>query len=274
MVRLFNAGPEDQLDNPGAEFTDVLPSNLTLVSATATAGTAVATPATRTVTWNGVVLANAAVVITIHATVNQGTLGQTVSNQGQIRYDANGDRVNEASAVTDDPATAAANDPTVFTVVGNELVVNGSFENGLVAWTPNDLNVGDGPDCTLAFTGHCSFRVDGVPISRHGEEGKISLNQRITLSGLSGDAFTFTAHSQSAGALLQPKKKYRAYLEFKLTGGGKLTKTLDFGRGTHAWETQTKTFSLNKRYKSVTVWVQYYDQGGRAWFDGVSLRRN
>ena len=42
-VVLTNAGPNTQSDNPGDELTDVLPASLTLVSASATSGTAVAT---------------------------------------------------------------------------------------------------------------------------------------------------------------------------------------------------------------------------------------
>ena len=52
-VTLTNTGPGAQGDNPGNEFTDVLPAHLALVSATATSGTAVANVGTNTVTWNG-----------------------------------------------------------------------------------------------------------------------------------------------------------------------------------------------------------------------------
>ena len=52
-VVLTNNGTGNQADNAGNEFTDVLPAGLTLVSATATSGTAVATVGTNTVTWNG-----------------------------------------------------------------------------------------------------------------------------------------------------------------------------------------------------------------------------
>ena len=65
-VTLSNTAATAQLDNPGNEFTDVLPSGLTLVSATASSGTAVATIGTNTVTWNGVIAASASVTITIN----------------------------------------------------------------------------------------------------------------------------------------------------------------------------------------------------------------
>jgi uncharacterized repeat protein (TIGR01451 family) len=52
-VTLTNSGPGAQGDNPGNEFTDVLPESLALVSATATSGTALANVGTNTATWNG-----------------------------------------------------------------------------------------------------------------------------------------------------------------------------------------------------------------------------
>lgn len=116
-VVLTNSGSLPQADNPGAEFTDVLPSTLTLVGASANSGTATATVATNTVTWNGGLAGGASVTLTINATINPGVAdGTTISNQGTIAYDANSDGINEASAVTDDPATGAADDPTSFQV--------------------------------------------------------------------------------------------------------------------------------------------------------------
>lgn len=116
-VTLQNTGTGVQADNAGNEFSDVLPSDLTLVSATATSGTATATVGTNTVTWNGSLAASASVTITITATIKGATAsGTVVSNQGTISYDGDGNNTNEASAVTDDPGTGAANDPTRFTV--------------------------------------------------------------------------------------------------------------------------------------------------------------
>jgi uncharacterized repeat protein (TIGR01451 family) len=122
-VVLSNSGPNAQSDNPGAEFTDVLPSQLTLVSATATAGTALATVATNTVTWNGSIAAGGSVTITIKATISSGAaIGTSISNQGTLAFDADGNGTNEASGVTDDPAAAGASNPTTF-VVGAQSVL-------------------------------------------------------------------------------------------------------------------------------------------------------
>jgi uncharacterized repeat protein (TIGR01451 family) len=122
-VTLTNSGNTAQADNAGHEFTDVLPGSLTLVSASATSGTAVATTATNTVTWDGVLAASGGTAtISIVATVKPGTAGQTIANQGTISFDADGDGSNESSATTDDPSTVAKNDPTVFTVAGVPVV--------------------------------------------------------------------------------------------------------------------------------------------------------
>lgn len=120
---LTNAGPANQVDAPGDEFTDVVLAPLALVSATATSGTAFADVGTNTVTWNGTIPAGGSVTITIQATLPSTAIpGATISNQGALAFDADGDGVNEASGVTDDPSTAAANDPTSFLVARQSAV--------------------------------------------------------------------------------------------------------------------------------------------------------
>lgn len=122
-VVLTNSSASAQSDNPGAEFADILPAQLNLVSATATSGTAVATPATNTVTWNGSIPGNGSVTITIQATAKSKlNIGSTVTNQGSVAYDADGNGTNEASANTDDPAMSGAANPTSF-VIGAATVV-------------------------------------------------------------------------------------------------------------------------------------------------------
>jgi hypothetical protein len=115
-ITLSNINPSPQLDNPGNEFIDVLPSSLTLVSANATSGSAIATLGTNTVTWNGSIAGSGLVTITITANIKNVPDGTVVSNQGMISYDADGNGTNEASRVTDDPSVAGASDPTRFTV--------------------------------------------------------------------------------------------------------------------------------------------------------------
>ncbi|HEX8410119.1 MAG TPA: lamin tail domain-containing protein [Thermoanaerobaculia bacterium] len=116
-IVLTNSGPSTQQNNAGDELADVLPSSLTLVSATATGGTALANVGTNTVTWNGSIAAGASVTITINAIIRlDATAGTTVSNQGTINYDADGNGTNESTRPTDSPATGGTSDATIFTV--------------------------------------------------------------------------------------------------------------------------------------------------------------
>jgi uncharacterized repeat protein (TIGR01451 family) len=115
-VTLTNSGSAAQADNAGNEFIDVLPPTLALVSATATSSVAVATVATNTVTWNGGLLPGNSVTITITATILPAAASSTVSNQGTINFDGDGNGSNESSALTDDPAVAGSANPTSIAV--------------------------------------------------------------------------------------------------------------------------------------------------------------
>jgi uncharacterized repeat protein (TIGR01451 family) len=115
-IVLHNDGPTSQPDASGAELTDVLPAGLALIGASATAGTVATDFGTRTVTWNGSLSFGASVTVTITATIQAGTLGSGFANQATLRWDADADGVNEASGVSDDPATPAGGDPTAIVI--------------------------------------------------------------------------------------------------------------------------------------------------------------
>ena len=124
-VVLTNSGPGNQPDAPGSdEFTDVLPIGVTFVSATVTnppnAGTLTSPPPS--LRWNGSIPAGTSVTIQINVTINAGTGGQTISNQGTVAYDSNGDGINDATRPTDDPGTGAPGDPTAVIVGGQSVV--------------------------------------------------------------------------------------------------------------------------------------------------------
>jgi uncharacterized repeat protein (TIGR01451 family) len=68
------------------------------------------------VTWNGSVAGSGSVTITITATVKAGTEGTTVSSQGTVNYDADGNGSNEANRLSDDPGVSGTANPTVFVV--------------------------------------------------------------------------------------------------------------------------------------------------------------
>ena len=114
-IVLTNLSANDQFDNPGYEFTDTLPAQLTLTGASATSGTA--STAGSTVNWTGAIPGLASVTITVDAVINGDVAGQTVSNQGVINCDANGDGINESIRATDDPGVAGDENPTAFQVL-------------------------------------------------------------------------------------------------------------------------------------------------------------
>ena len=121
-IILSNNGPGPQADNAGNEMTDVLPSTLALVSASATSGTVIATTSTNTVTWNGAIAAGGTVTITITATILPAANAQVVSNQAAIAFDADGNGSNESSALSSDPRVASSNSPTLIFVADTRVI--------------------------------------------------------------------------------------------------------------------------------------------------------
>ncbi len=113
---LWNGGPAAQGDNPGDEFTDVIPAGLTLVSAVASSGMITIAPA-NTVHWNGSIPVDGMVTIDIMVSVDLGTFGMSFCNTPVVNWDADGDGVNESSASTDDRCH-----PCCFTVTGAQPI--------------------------------------------------------------------------------------------------------------------------------------------------------
>ncbi|HUP59595.1 MAG TPA: IPTL-CTERM sorting domain-containing protein [Thermoanaerobaculia bacterium] len=180
-IVLTNAMAITQADNPGDEFTDVLPAGLTLVSATANSGTAVANTGTNTVTWNGSLASSATVTITIVATITASS--GTISNQGTVNFDADGNGGNESSGVTDDPGTGTANDATAFTVVPQSAY----------AATKSVSNPGTGSNVTytVVLTNNLGFTLADNP----GNEFTDVLPAGLTLVGASATTGTAVANT-------------------------------------------------------------------------------
>ena len=156
-VTLFSTGLI-QGDNAGDEFTDVLPSSLTLVSASATSGTALPNLLTNTVTWNGSIPVGGAVTITIQAIVNAPN-GTVISNQGTFSYDSDGNGTNDATMSSDDPGLDGSTNPTTFMVGTSYFTVppcrvldtrnpNGAYGGPVLA---------AGADRTFTIAGQCNI---------------------------------------------------------------------------------------------------------------------
>jgi uncharacterized repeat protein (TIGR01451 family) len=95
-VVITNNGPSAQLDNPGDEMLDQLPAGLTLLSATATSGTAIADLPNNRVTWNGSIPNGGTVTVTIVARLDN----PRATNQATVNYDADGNGTNESSSTS------------------------------------------------------------------------------------------------------------------------------------------------------------------------------
>ena len=158
-VALTSSGG-DQGDNPGDELADVLPAGLTLVGASATSGAVVTNVAGSSVSWNGAIPAAGTVTITINATIDPGTAGQILSNQGTLSYDSDVNGTNDQSALTDDPGLPGASDPTSFTVLPVQCG-DGTVSPGESCDDGNATN-GDGCDnnCTPSECGNGAVAPD------------------------------------------------------------------------------------------------------------------
>ena len=124
----------NQPDNFGHEFTDILPAGLTLVPGSFTATSGVNGSVSNIFFWDGAIPSGGTVTLTFQATIGATASGQ-ICNQGQSIFDKDGDNQNEASELTDDPSTAAVNDPTCFNVLQSNVVevtkaVSGTFVQG------------------------------------------------------------------------------------------------------------------------------------------------
>jgi uncharacterized repeat protein (TIGR01451 family) len=184
-VVLSNSSTFAQLDNPGDEFTDVLPAGLTLVSANATSGTAAANTGTNTAAWSGSIAGGGSVTITITATINSNAGGTTISNQGTINYDADGDGTNESSRLTDDPAVGGASDATSFFVCGNSIVVTANSNSGAGSLRQAILDACPGATITFNVT---------IPIVLSSE---LVIDKNLTIQGPTSSGLTISGNNAS-----------------------------------------------------------------------------
>ncbi|MGK2857796.1 MAG: S8 family serine peptidase, partial [Thermoanaerobaculia bacterium] len=143
-IVITNTGTGAQFDNAGDEFTDTLPVEVTVGTPTASVGT-VSGVGINPVTWNGSLLPGASVTITIPATINLGTAGLTVMNQGATSFDSDGNGTNDTAGLTDDPGVGGLTDPTSFLVAA-------------LAAAPFPANAALGP-ATLAGYDSCDVTV-------------------------------------------------------------------------------------------------------------------
>ncbi|MFC2094993.1 IPTL-CTERM sorting domain-containing protein [Candidatus Bipolaricaulota bacterium] len=115
-VTIWNYGCEDMEDNPGHEFTDLLPGGMDPTGQISeTSGTAALDG--NTIVWDGGIPSGGSVTIIYRVDLDTDLeIGDQVCNQGTVHWDSNGDGTNDASTPTDDPVTPEEGDPTCLTI--------------------------------------------------------------------------------------------------------------------------------------------------------------
>ena len=136
VITISNSGNMDQGDNPGDEFVDPLPNNVTFIPGSIFASSGKAEYSNGKIIWNGEIPAKSSVLISYDVQVDPSIKETTIiSNQGEVHWDSDGDNKNDAIELTDDPYTDDGldkdgdnctddDDPTIAVVLGNfsELV--------------------------------------------------------------------------------------------------------------------------------------------------------
>jgi uncharacterized repeat protein (TIGR01451 family) len=105
-ITVSNIGTANQTNNPGHEFEDVIPAQMSYVpgSATAGSGTIMYDSGTTKILWDGSIPAQSSIALSFMVSVNTGLVnGTKISNQGIVYWDGNEDGVNELNELTDDP---------------------------------------------------------------------------------------------------------------------------------------------------------------------------
>lgn len=103
-IVITNTGAGPHPDNPGDEMGDTLPVDLTLIGASADAGTVTVDLPNNRVTWNGALGVGESATVTVQATVSP-TIPEyaMIFNQATIRYDSDGNGTLEKTGVSSDP---------------------------------------------------------------------------------------------------------------------------------------------------------------------------
>ncbi|MBK9125261.1 MAG: hypothetical protein IPM16_19360 [Chloroflexi bacterium] len=184
---------------------------------------------------------------------------------------------NYSWTVTASTAEQGFNAPTNFTVDdlnGDELVVNGTFEDNNGASIPKDWTTGglktSASTCASdgqnpQYQGACAFKFVG-------ESGlSAQLKQKLPTDDLNpGDTLTLRAVAQPGLALAQAQIK----LQVKYNNGTKDTRTINIPTGSTEWITYDEDpITLNNGIKSVQVKLTYKGGDGDVLIDNVSVIR-
>lgn len=153
------------------------------------------------------------------------------------------------------------------------LIANSNFEkdtdNNNVPdnwYLPGTLTTSDGLDATTTYVGSQSIKLTG----QRGVD-KFA-RQEVDVNGLAGQEITVSGFSKvtSPTATAGP---YQMNVAINYTDGTTQWVNGDFDKSkSHDWQLVSLRFKAGKDFKSLTVYYQYKDQTGTAWFDAAKAQ--
>ena len=157
-------------------------------------------------------------------------------------------------------------------VIQMERIKNGGFNSYSGAakiptfWTATNFAVTDGKFTTSKKEGLASIKIAGLP-------GKSkTLTQTIMLSGVAGDALSFSFWAK--GAAIPAAGVCQAQVLVYNGSALKLTKTILCRTGTYAsFQKKTLSFNTTTAYTKIVIRFTYNKASGTVWFDLASLIR-
>jgi hypothetical protein len=132
-------------------------------------------------------------------------------------------------------------------------------------WSIANFAPADGKSTTSFKEGTASVIITGQAARTK------TLTQTITLSGTTGDKFTFSFWVR--GTAVPAAGLCRGQVMLYDGATLKLTRTLNCSTGSYAFQNKTMTFNATSAYTSVKVVITSTKASGTMWFDGISLIR-
>ena len=94
------------------------------------------------------------------------------------------------------------------------------------------------------------------------------LRQITPMSGATGTVLRFEASSKTTGSSATGSY-YKVFHRIRHLDGSVRNVWLRFTPGTHGWETQSARITMKKPFDRITTTIEFVDQAGEAWFDGL-----
>ncbi|WP_336864602.1 DNRLRE domain-containing protein [Peribacillus frigoritolerans] len=152
------------------------------------------------------------------------------------------------------------------------LIDNSNFEitdkNGVadVWYFPGTLTSSDGVDATTAYTGKKSIKLTG----KRGVDKFV--RQEVSVNGKAGQELTVSGFSKATSPTASAGP-YQMNVAINHKDGTTQWVNGDFDSSkTHDWQHTSLRFVTAKDFKSLTVYYQYKDQTGTAWFDAAKVQ--